>query len=285
MLDATISRIAPLDEAAMQRCKVRLDNLTKPLNSLGAFEQLACQMAGVTGLSRPKMPQSSIVLAADGTIEPGALPRIFAAHVGAELVSFDAGQGRGRSRTGMVAAMEAGILAARIEAAKGSKILGLGTLGESASGDAARIFCSEEFIQEPVAALVAAGSPEIAGLCGVILGAAAEHAIVVLDDMPTLAAALAAVSLAPLARGYLVGSHFSAEQGSAVALRLLKLKVPLTLGMNLGEGTGAALTGGAVRKQRGGAWNTPPAFLLNGYRYNQLSARHHWDGARCARQP
>ena len=174
MLDATISRIAPLDEAAMQRCKVRLDNLTKPLNSLGAFEQLACQMAGVTGLSRPKMPQSSIVLAADGTIEPGALPRIFAAHVGAELVSFDAGQGRGRSRTGMVAAMEAGILAARIEAAKGSKILGLGTLGESASGDAARIFCSEEFIQEPVAALVAAGSPEIAGLCGVILGAAAE---------------------------------------------------------------------------------------------------------------
>jgi formylglycine-generating enzyme required for sulfatase activity len=47
----------------------------------------------------------------------------------------------------------------------------------------------------------------------------------------------------------------------------------------------AAIQSGAVRAQRGGAWDNDTSFLLTSYRYNQPSGRHHWDGVRCARSP
>ena len=39
MVERVISRIAPLNRQAMAECQLRLDNLIKPLNSLGAFEK------------------------------------------------------------------------------------------------------------------------------------------------------------------------------------------------------------------------------------------------------
>ena len=241
MLERTVSRIMPLDEEAMSKCQERLDNLIKPLNSLGAFEMLARKMAGVTGLPRPKMLQSSLVLAAGDKSVPSSTAQVFAAHVGARLVWFDAGKGRGNSRGGMLAAIESGIRIAQVEVAKGSRILGLGTLGNNISAADSIIKGNRVGVSDPVAMLVAAESPVIAGLAGVILGAAAERAAVVLDDAATLAGALVAVELAPLAGEYLVGSHFSAERGSEEAIRLLGMQAYLKLGMNLGEGTGAAL--------------------------------------------
>ncbi len=44
-----IGRITPLDRAVMQAVHERLDQLTKPAGSLGRLEELAVQLAGITG--------------------------------------------------------------------------------------------------------------------------------------------------------------------------------------------------------------------------------------------
>jgi len=85
------------------------------------------------------------------------------------------------------------------------------------------------------------GGFEIAGLAGVILGAAARRSPVVLDGFISGAAALLAVTLCPQVCEYLFAAHLSAERGHAVCLQWLKLRPILDLDLRLGEGTGAAL--------------------------------------------
>jgi nicotinate-nucleotide--dimethylbenzimidazole phosphoribosyltransferase len=94
---------------------------------------------------------------------------------------------------------------------------------------------------DPLDVLAKVGGFEIAGLVGVILGAAAGRAAVVIDGIITSAAALLAVKLAPAAGQYLIGSHFSCEPAHKEALKLAGLSAYLHLNMRLGEGTGAAL--------------------------------------------
>ena len=97
-----------------------------------------------------------------------------------------------------------------------------------------------------LAVLARVGGFEIGVLVGVILGAAANVQVVVLDGFITAAAALIAQKLCPAATEYLVASHLSAEQGHQVALSQLRLKPLLELQLRLGEGTGAALAMGLI---------------------------------------
>jgi nicotinate-nucleotide--dimethylbenzimidazole phosphoribosyltransferase len=89
--------------------------------------------------------------------------------------------------------------------------------------------------------LAKVGGFEIAGLAGVVLGAAARRVPVVLDGFITGAAALAAAGLCPPARDYLIAAHRSCEPGHAFILRRLDLRPLLELDLRLGEGTGAVL--------------------------------------------
>ncbi|OAI41058.1 nicotinate-nucleotide--dimethylbenzimidazole phosphoribosyltransferase [Planctomycetaceae bacterium SCGC AG-212-D15] len=94
---------------------------------------------------------------------------------------------------------------------------------------------------DPVDVLAKVGGFEIAGLAGVALGGAARRVPVVLDGFITAAAALIAVRLCPMLRGYLIASHRSVEPGHGIILRDLDLEPLLDLNLRLGEGTGAAL--------------------------------------------
>ena len=85
------------------------------------------------------------------------------------------------------------------------------------------------------------GGFEIAGLAGLVLGAAAGRVPVVLDGLIASAAALVAVRLAAHARGFLLASHRSVEPGHGPLLEALGLAPLLDLELRLGEGTGAAL--------------------------------------------
>lgn len=85
------------------------------------------------------------------------------------------------------------------------------------------------------------GGLEIAGLAGVVLGAAARGWPVVLDGFPTTAAAVAAARLAPNAALYCVAAHRSVEPGHEALLAALDARPLLDLALRLGEGTGAAL--------------------------------------------
>ena len=89
--------------------------------------------------------------------------------------------------------------------------------------------------------LAKVGGLEIAGLAGLILGAAAARVPVVLDGFIAGAAAVIAVGLQPLCREYLIASHRSVERGHQAILNYLSLKPLLDLDLRLGEGTGACL--------------------------------------------
>lgn len=111
MLEELVAVIKPLDSIAMERCQRRVDNLTKPLNSLHSFEHIACKLAGISGNPRPRaLEKSIIVMAADNGVAiatdqqqlttaarltsfcQGQTPiQVFADHVQARLVMVDIG--------------------------------------------------------------------------------------------------------------------------------------------------------------------------------------------------
>lgn len=89
--------------------------------------------------------------------------------------------------------------------------------------------------------LATVGGLEIAGLAGLMLGAAAARIPVVLDGFIAGAAALIAVGLQPRCKDYLIASHRSVERGHQSILEHLGLKPLFDLDLRLGEGTGACL--------------------------------------------
>jgi len=89
--------------------------------------------------------------------------------------------------------------------------------------------------------LAALGGFEIAGLAGVVLGAAACKIPVLLDGFIASTAALAATRLVPRAADYVIASHQSVEIGHKVVLEALGCTPLFEFAMRLGEGTGAAL--------------------------------------------
>lgn len=85
------------------------------------------------------------------------------------------------------------------------------------------------------------GGLEIAGLAGVMIGAAAHRIPVVVDGFISTAAAMIAVGLVPDVHHYLFCSHQSVEIGHRAMHRHLGLSPLLDLDLRLGEGTGAVL--------------------------------------------
>ncbi|WP_379132587.1 nicotinate-nucleotide--dimethylbenzimidazole phosphoribosyltransferase [Paenibacillus sp. sgz500958] len=94
---------------------------------------------------------------------------------------------------------------------------------------------------DPIDVLSKVGGLEIAGLAGLILGAASCRVPVVLDGFISGAAALAAKAIAPESTAYMIAAHLSGEQGHRLLLQRLGLEPLLDLGLRLGEGTGGAL--------------------------------------------
>jgi nicotinate-nucleotide--dimethylbenzimidazole phosphoribosyltransferase len=310
MIDKVISLIKPLNEAAMEQCQLRLDNLTKPLHSLYSFEHLARRIAGITGNPRPRNLQKSIILMAsdqgvsvtagggdslettahriENFCQGGAVINVFAAHVSAPVILVDIGvavdlpsygqvryekiaygtkniaQQAAMTKQQVVQAINVGITIARQEVATGARLIGLGEMSVDSSlpstaviacysskplgelTDCAKVIATALAVNcpdknDPLDVLRKVGGLDIAGLVGVILGAAALGSAVVLDGLITSAAALIAVKIAPAVQGYLIGSHYSVEPAHQEALAMLEIPAYLQLGMNLGEGTGAAL--------------------------------------------
>jgi nicotinate-nucleotide--dimethylbenzimidazole phosphoribosyltransferase len=94
---------------------------------------------------------------------------------------------------------------------------------------------------DPLAALAVFGGFEIAMMAGAFLGAAAQRLTIVVDGFIAGAALLAAARIAPAVLDYCVFAHQSGEAGHARLLAHFKAQPLLSLGLRLGEGTGAAL--------------------------------------------
>jgi nicotinate-nucleotide--dimethylbenzimidazole phosphoribosyltransferase len=93
----------------------------------------------------------------------------------------------------------------------------------------------------PLDVLRCVGGLEIAAMTVLILGTARNRTAVVVDGFISTAAAAIAFAIEPRVRGYLFAGHQSEEPGHQVLLEYIGLKPILSLGMRLGEGTGAVL--------------------------------------------
>jgi len=112
-INSVIKNISGIDPGIIKNTQARLDNLTKPLGSLGRLEELAKQICGITGKVNPSLENKVIfTLAADhGVTDEGvsAYPKevtaqmvynfigggaginVLAKHVGARVVVVDIG--------------------------------------------------------------------------------------------------------------------------------------------------------------------------------------------------
>ncbi len=322
LVQHTLDRIRPLDEAAMAAARARQDQLTKPLGALGRLEALSVQIAGITGALQPPLERKAvIVMAADhgvaaqgvsaypqevtpqmvlNFLRGGAAVNVLAKQTNARVVVVDIGVasalpthpqllarkialgthdftlGQAMTRDEAIAAIETGIVVVEEQAKLGLHVVATGEMGignTTASSALIAAFTgatpervtgwgtgiSDTIRQHKVAViaqslalhrpdpadavgvLAAVGGFEIAGLAGVMLGAAAHRVPIVLDGLIAGAAALVAAALTPSVVDYCIPSHRSAEQGHAIALRHLGLSPLLELDLRLGEGTGALL--------------------------------------------
>ena len=113
LIQTTIKNIKPLDRNVMGKVQKRLDNLTKPVGSLGRLEELAKKIAGIMKETHPRLDRKVIfTLAGDhgvteekvsaypkevtaqmvfNFVRGGAAINVLAKHVGAEVLVVDMG--------------------------------------------------------------------------------------------------------------------------------------------------------------------------------------------------
>lgn len=217
----------------------------------------------VEGVRRIAPAQRGDLLASDGLSAQEVTTLLRAGReLGAELAAegLVALGEVGIGNTTVAAAMAAGLLALEPEQA-----IGLGTAADAAMVEAKKTVvgaCLERLdgSREAERVLAVCGGGEVALLTGVVLGAAAGGALVVLDGLATSVAALAAVRLEPAVQGYLVAGQRSREQAHAHVLVELGLEPLLDLRLRSGEGVGACLAS---------------SLLLQGQRMRRLVARTH----------
>jgi len=310
------------DHSAAATVHQRQGRLTKPVGSLGRLEELALQLASITGTSAPSVARKAvIVMAADhgvvaekvsaypaevtaqmvlNFLRGGAAINVLARQAGARVRVVDIGVksvlpehpelivrkvaqgtqnmalGPALTRTQTRSAVQVGLEVVAAECGKGLDLVALGEMGignTTASAaivaaltespvaqvtgrgtgvDEAGLAHKISVIQraldlnrpnpwDPLDVLAKVGGLEIAGLVGVILGAAARRVPVVMDGFISGAAALVAAEWVPEVKPFLIASHQSVERGHRVVLERLGKRPLLDLDMRLGEGTGAVL--------------------------------------------
>lgn len=317
----TLSAIPRLDIPAMKLMKDHMNNLTKPLGSLGVLEEIAVKLAGITGNQSLKVEKKAVIvmcgdhgvteegvsaypqavtgLMMDNFARGGAAINVLTRQMGAEVHVVDIGskleqapegilqkkvrlgtanmaQGPAMTKQEAIAALTVGIEVAHQLADEGLQLIGLGEMGignttpttaitavltgiavHELTGRGtgiqdqalkAKIEIIERAIRvnepnplDPLDVLSKVGGLEIAGLAGVIFGAASRRIPVVVDGVISGAAALIACHIEPRCCDYLLASHVSVEPAHQRILQHLALKPILHLEMRLGEGTGAAL--------------------------------------------
>ncbi|QWV93080.1 nicotinate-nucleotide--dimethylbenzimidazole phosphoribosyltransferase [Geomonas oryzisoli] len=327
LLETTLAKIQPVDEALLAKAQAKLDNKTKPLGSLGRLEEVGRRFSAITGSLAPDTAKKVIfTFAGDhGIVEEGVslFPKevtpqmvlnflrggagvnVLARHSGAEVRVVDVGvdydfepapgliirkvakgtrnfaKGSAMTREEAVAAIEVGIALADEAKKEGVAMVGTGEMGIGNTSPSSAIIAAiagctvrevthrgtgigdealEKKIkviqagldlnrpepQDPLDVLTKVGGLEIAGIAGLVLGAAANRMPVVVDGFISTAGALIASEMHPAVRDYIFTAHNSVEIGHQMMLERIGVKPLLDLQLRLGEGTGAALAMGLI---------------------------------------
>lgn len=62
LLEETLKSIKPANKEVAEKAWKRIDNLTKPIGSLGELEEIAAKMSGITGKTHNKINKKSVVI-------------------------------------------------------------------------------------------------------------------------------------------------------------------------------------------------------------------------------
>ncbi|TGU74903.1 nicotinate-nucleotide--dimethylbenzimidazole phosphoribosyltransferase [Geomonas terrae] len=327
LLEATLAKIQPVDEALLAKAQAKLDNKTKPQGSLGRLEEVARRFAAITEDLSPDTAKKVIfTFAGDhGIVEEGVslFPKevtpqmvlnflrggagvnVLARHSGAEVRVVDVGvdydfepapgliirkvakgtrnfaKGPAMTTEEAVAAVEVGIALAEEAKKEGVAMVGTGEMGIGNTSPSSAIIAAiagctvrevthrgtgigDEALenkiraiqagldlnrpdpQNPLDVLTKVGGLEIAGIAGLVLGAAANRLPVVVDGFISTAGALIASEMHPSVRDYIFTAHTSVEIGHQMMMERIGVKPLLDLQFRLGEGTGAALAMGLI---------------------------------------
>ena len=205
-------------------------------------------LEGALGLYRAKIRPGTANLATGPAMELDEAVRAvetgigLAADAAAEGITMIGGGDMGIANTTSAAALFAALLPCPAAAATGRGTgIDEATLVRKIAVVERALAVNRDRLSDPLATLAALGGLEIAGLCGLMLGAAARRIAVVVDGFIASAGALAACRMCPPVKDYLYFSHRSAEAGHRLFLEHFGATPLLDLGMRLGEGTGAAL--------------------------------------------
>ncbi len=320
-LEQAIKSIKPLNKNIMEQAQKRLDNLTKPLGSLGRLEMIAKQIVGITGQLMPDVSKKRIIImcADNGVTDKGvsSCPKsvtkevtinftkgitginVLSKEAGAKICIVDIGvdadieekgilnkkirkgtwdisEGPAMTREEAVRAIEIGIETVAEMKKAGVTLLGTGEMGigNTTTSSAVAIAITGMPLEKMVGkgsgmtkegynnkievirqalctnkpapmdgidVLAKVGGFDIAGLAGCYIGAAAFQIPILMDGFISCAAALAAITIEPRVREFIIPSHGSAEPGTKGIFEALNMEPLLNLGMRLGEGTGAAI--------------------------------------------
>ena len=148
----------------------------------------------------------------------------------------------GIGNTTVAAALSAALIGGRGEdwAGPGTGVSEEGVQRKAAVIDAG-LARHRDILDDPLTVLQCLGGREIAAMAGAILSARQKHIPVLLDGFVATAAATVLFKANENALDHCVAGHVSAEPGHKKLLQAIEKKPLLSLGMRLGEGSGAAL--------------------------------------------
>lgn len=206
------------------------------------------------GVAKPLPPQPGLYLrslgrgTADATQQPAMTMKQCRRGIrnGRELVARTPGNVVLLGEMGIGNTSPSSLLLARLAGLPVESVVGIGAGMDEASRqrkqDAlARALARHASATAPLDALAALGGFEIATMVGIILQAALENRVVIVDGFITTAAVLVASRLSPAVVERCIFSHMSAEPGHRLMLAALEAEPLLEFGMRLGEGSAAAL--------------------------------------------
>jgi nicotinate-nucleotide--dimethylbenzimidazole phosphoribosyltransferase len=120
-------------------------------------------------------------------------------------------------------------------------------VGRKAEAVDAALACHGAALADPLEALRRLGGRELAAIAGAVAAARRQRIPVILDGFVATAAAAPLIKLAPGTLDHCLAGHVSAEPGHRRLLAAIGKEPLLSLGMRLGEASGAAMALGVLR--------------------------------------
>jgi nicotinate-nucleotide--dimethylbenzimidazole phosphoribosyltransferase len=211
--DFYLDTFPELSKTAMDACQLRIDNLAKPIYSLGYLEQIAVELAGIMDDDRPGLDTGRALLCfATGELSSAQkhLTAAFANHSDADVTiahlrkdrplteAFDFGRELAESIAFAVPILGVALTESSPDDAVGTKAARLRQA--LLTGNGGLRYNSQEFLQKTPKDL----QPEVSALLGAIIAGAHNRAFIVLDDESTEIIARYAEALCPAVKPFIL---------------------------------------------------------------------------------